>query len=376
MTDPVERVLVVDDDPAINMLLQTRLRLRGLEVYSASDGEQTIEMLSSIRPDLIFLDVMMPGMSGMDVLREIRSRELDLAVVMTTAFGSESVAIEALRLGADDYLRKPFERADFEAVIARTMTRLRLSRENTELQNRLDRQRRLLQAEIARAAQVQADLLPKSLPSLPGLEIAARCLPALEVGGDFYDWQASEASLLLTLGDVMGKGMSAALLMATVRAALRTLATEQSPARALSLVHDALSADLERLDSYVTLYYLHIDPATRHIRYVDAGHGHGFVLRRDGTAHPLPVRSMPLGIAFHDGFVEGGMTLSAGDSLVLYSDGLTDSLPSATNEPAQLMPFLAGVVSAADMVDRLIAASEPGESARDDLTVTVIRAID
>jgi len=210
-------VLVVDDEPNIRRLLDIRLRNRGHLVYTAASGDEAIARLDELEPDLILLDVSMPGSSGLDVLERIRTEARDIAVIMMTAFGSERVAIDSLRRGADDYLRKPFEPDEFRVILDRTITQLRLRRQNLELRRRLDEQRRQLEEELARAGVVQASLLPDALPSLPGFSLAAACLAAREVGGDYYDWhRLGDDCLVLTIGDVMGKGMPAALMMATV----------------------------------------------------------------------------------------------------------------------------------------------------------------
>jgi len=183
---------VVDDDPAINLLLRTRLGARGYETTGAPNGKQALAAIHYHPPDLIFLDVSMPGIGGLEVLERVRAEAFDVAVIMTTAFGSEQVATEALRRGADDYLRKPFERTELEAVLQRTVSRLEMRRQNASLRMQLDTRRRELEQELARAAHVQAELLPRDIPDLPGYELSARCIPALEVGGDFYDWQLRE----------------------------------------------------------------------------------------------------------------------------------------------------------------------------------------
>jgi hypothetical protein len=165
-------------------------------------------------------------------------------------------------------------------------------------------------ADLERAAQIQAELLPREIPKLPGFELAARCVPAREVGGDFYDWQEPATGILtLTLGDVMGKGMPAALLVAAVRAALRAIAYQNSSVVAtmpflmasetdlprfgnvVTLFHSqliqsaahALEPDLERAGSFVTLFHAQLNVMDRRLDYVDAGHGCVFVRRAKGS---------------------------------------------------------------------------------------------
>lgn len=188
------KVLVIDDDPDIHRLLRARLEARGYAVSDADSGEEGIKMLREVHPDLVFLDVAMSGMTGIDVLDFIRSQRLDVAVILTTAYSSEQVAIAALRHGADDYLRKPFDRSEFQAALDRTLSRLTMSRQIKQLRRELEKKQVQLSEELARAAAVQADLLPIENPPLPGFEIGARCLPAREVGGDFYDWQQLPAA--------------------------------------------------------------------------------------------------------------------------------------------------------------------------------------
>jgi serine phosphatase RsbU (regulator of sigma subunit) len=379
--DLIERVLVVDDDPDTNRLLRVRLSARGYAVASAADGVEALARLDHAPTDLVFLDVSMPGMDGLEVLDRIRALGLDLAVVMTTALGSERIAVEALRRGADDYLRKPFERQEFQAVLERTVSRLGLQRQNAALRRQLDERRRQLEAELVRAAAIQAELLPRGTSSLEGYQLAARCVPAREVGGDFYDWEQSEHGwLTLSLGDVMGKGMPAALLMATVRAALRTVAPANPPAEAVGLTARALADDLDRSGSYLTLFHARLDVRAGHLTFVDAGHGHVFVVRgrRDGaptSVDELGPRGLPLGIPFGEEYEEGSVQLRDGDALVLYSDGLTDARPDEAIDRHALAELLAGAGDAETMVERLVgfAVAELVGPPPDDLTVVVLR---
>lgn len=370
----VRTVLVADDDPHINRLFQVLLRHRGYAVLGAANGREALAMLETTPADLLFLDVAMPDVGGMAVLEQVRARALDLAVIMITAFGSEEIAIEALRRGADDYLRKPFERDEFQTVLDRTVERLELRRINALLHRELAEQHRQLEQELSRAARVQADLLPREAPRLPGFELAGRCLPAREVGGDFFDWFEARPGLLsLTLGDVMGKGMPAALLMATVRAALRGAARRRGPAETLESAAAALEDDLARAESFTTLFHARLDLASRRLTYVDAGHGYALLRRADGSVEALPGRQLPLGVLPGQVYEEGSVLLQPGDALVLYSDGLPEGVEQQTLHAAALGAQLAGASSAQTMVDRLLdLASGPGQH-QDDLTVVVLR---
>lgn len=367
-------VLVIDDDQDIHRLLRARLEGRGYQVTSASSGEEGIRKLRQVNPDLVFLDVAMSGMTGIDVLDVIRSRRLDVAVILTTAYSSEQVAIAALRHGADDYLRKPFDRGEFQAALDRTLARLTMSRQIQHLRTELEKRQAQLAEELARAAVVQSELLPVENPPLPGFEIGARCLPARIVGGDFYDWQQlPRGTLSLTVGDVMGKGMSAALLMATVRAVIRAMVSQHGPAAAVQHTALSLDSDLARSGSFVTLFHARLDVRTAELRYVDAGHGQVFVRRMNGAIEPLKPWGLPLGVLSTETYVEGAITLEPGDLLVIYSDGLTEARPDLFRDQetlaAQIVPDEAAGLTAQRLVDLATATGQ----LPDDLTVVVVR---
>jgi sigma-B regulation protein RsbU (phosphoserine phosphatase) len=362
----IPRILIVDDDLDTCSLLRARVMARGYEAEIASDGETALAILQERSADLVFLDVAMSGMNGLDVLEQIRSRSLDVAVVLTTAFGSEEIAVEALRRGANDYLRKPFDRAEFHAVLDRTIAVLALARQNRRLRQQLN-------AELARAAEVQTELLPREYPRVPGFEVAARCLPARQVGGDFYDWQLAAGCLGLTVGDVMGKGIPAALLMATVRAVLRATTAHNPPAVAMQTAAAVLATDLDRSGAFATIFHAQLDVTTGSLRYVDAGHGHVLLLRADGTIAELRAWALPLGVNDDEKFPEGSVMLEPGDVLVIYSDGLTEAQPDLLGSRSRLAAHVAGATDAVEIVDRLVEIASAAGALPDDLTIVALR---
>lgn len=230
-----------------------------------------------------------------------------------------------------------------------------------------------LQSELTCAATVQAKLLPRSKPEIPGFEIAARCVPAHQVGGDFYDWQEMAPGIVnVTLGDVMGNGMAAAMLMATVRAAVHAVTQQNRPAAALQLAERALRLDLDNSDSFVTIFHAQLDAADRTLTFVDCGHGFVFLRRGNGQVEELQPRGLPLGIPNNELFQEGMFTFRQGDTLVLYSDGLIDARPDLKLDSRKLADQLDGTSSAQEMVNRLVALPALDGSPPDDLTVLVV----
>ncbi|HSF58583.1 MAG TPA: sigma-54 dependent transcriptional regulator [Candidatus Binatia bacterium] len=144
MTALGEMILVVDDDPYIQEALGDRLESLGYGVMRASDGKQALEIIDHQDPQLVFLDIEMPGMKGLDVLREIRKREKDFPVVMITAYGSVDLAVEAMKEGAYDFIPKPFKAGHITLVVDKAMERQRLRREKEMLSEEVDRRYRLV----------------------------------------------------------------------------------------------------------------------------------------------------------------------------------------------------------------------------------------
>lgn len=150
MTTLGEMILVVDDDPYIQEALGDRLESLGYRVARASDGKQALELIDHQDPQMVFLDIEMPGMKGLDVLREIRTREKDFPVVMITAYGSIDLAVEAMKEGAYDFVPKPFKPSHIALVVEKALERQRLRREKEVLSEEVDKRYRLVAGNSAK----------------------------------------------------------------------------------------------------------------------------------------------------------------------------------------------------------------------------------
>jgi serine phosphatase RsbU (regulator of sigma subunit) len=286
--------------------------------------------------------------------QEVHVNSIKELAVLAKTFNQMSAEIQQSRAQLEDYSRS-------------------LEQKVQERTQELQKTNKALQAELARAGQVQADLLPKVIPNLPGFELAARCIPAKEVGGDFYDWQLSSPDLFnFTLGDVMGKGMPAALLMTTVRATLHAMDAQSLPPQKIRKVDNTLESDLVRAESFVTLFQGQLDLADRQLNYVDAGHGHVLIRRANGILEHLDKGGTPLGILPDQNYQGGSTELHRGDALLLYSDGLIEVFPAMSKDVNALAGYLEGVDGAADILNRLISLAPIDVSLPDDLTVVVL----
>jgi PAS domain S-box-containing protein len=224
-----------------------------------------------------------------------------------------------------------------------------------------------------RAARIQSDLLPGEAPRLEGYQLAAACVPALDVGGDFYDWVGPKDGLLdLTVADVMGKGVGAALVMATLRAALRNAPHELGPAARVGQASESISRGLTDEGLFVTLFHARLEVDSGVLRYVDAGHGYTAVLRADGQTLRLRSRSLPVGVMRETVYKEEQVQLQPGDTLLVYTDGLVE-VGDQTVELRQLAEALEGVEGAEQMVGRLVDRVRGRHG--DDVTVMLLRRL-
>ena len=197
--------------------------------------------------------------------------------------------------------------------------------DHTLLYRQVMRQR-LVETEIELARKVVESLLPRSFPSIEGLDIYGTTIPVREVGGDYLDVIASISDRLgVLVADVSGKGLAAALIMVTFRAyihatVINELAMRVVMARVNSLVHEATNGD-----RFITTFYGLIDPEARRLLYINAGHNPPLLLHRDGTSQLLAQGGLPLGIFDHSRYSESVIDFHTGDVLVIYTDGVVEA---------------------------------------------------
>ncbi|WP_207453546.1 PP2C family protein-serine/threonine phosphatase [Desertivibrio insolitus] len=179
-------------------------------------------------------------------------------------------------------------------------------------------------AQLDEAARVQGRLLPREAPRIPGYEIAGICIPSGRGSGDFFDWQATDRGFTITVGDVMGKGMGAAMIAATVRGALRSAVGRVTSSEVLASVGTVVEPDLAANDSFVTLFHAHLSPDKGLLDIIDAGHGLGVVVRADGTRSRISARNLPLGVLPDQEWASREQWLDTGDLLLVFSDGILE----------------------------------------------------
>lgn len=239
---------------------------------------------------------------------------------------------------------------------------------------------RVLAARIARSGRELADgggvqrrLLPRSAPDLPGYEVAGACVPSGAVSGDFFDWQRTPDGLVVTLADVMGKGVGAAMIAATVRAALRVASPTHDPGRTMGVVDRIVEPDLSANEAFVTLLHLRLDAATGGITVADAGHGLGVVCRADGSREVIPSLNLPLGVLGTQEWRTTCFRIDPGDLVLIFSDGVLDLFDGTLESVDRAVDAAIGTERTAAAAVAGITRLASAAPRPDDVTVVAIR---
>ncbi|PTL72467.1 regulator [Rathayibacter caricis DSM 15933] len=230
---------------------------------------------------------------------------------------------------------------------------------------------KLTHLELTQASAVQQALLPKERAELHGYAFAGVCLPSRAIGGDFFDWYDIRGGAAFTVGDVMGKGVGAGIIAATVRAVVRSARNHDDLAVAASRASESLASDLGDTASFATMFHARLDETTGVVRYLDAGHGLTLHVRADGSWDRLASHNLPVGIG-EDAWATAELVLLPGDSLVSCSDGILDLYDGRVESLRHVAALVSQSTDAADAVARISARAEGGAN-DDDVTVLVLR---
>lgn len=324
-------ILIVDDTPANLSLLSQMLTNHSYSVRLANNGARALESARLLPPDLILLDIRMPGMDGFELCARLKGDPLTqrVPVIFISALDDVQDKVRGFQAGGIDYITKPFQ---LEEVLVRTETHLAMR----SLQRQLEEANRKMENEMLLAGKMQANFLPSRLPSPPGWQLAAALKPARETSGDFYNvFPLTDGRLALLIADVVDKGVAAALFMAYCCSLLRTYADEfpDQPSQVMAQVNHRILADTTS-NQFVTLFYAVLQPASGRLSYCNAGHPPPLLFSTGAAAAPrrLLRTGIPLGIEDGASWQAAAVQIKPGDLLLAYTDGLTE----ATNKQDEL----------------------------------------
>jgi serine phosphatase RsbU (regulator of sigma subunit) len=240
-------------------------------------------------------------------------------------------------------------------------------------------EKRRMEEDMRMAAEIQTGLLPGDAPLIQGWDLAGSNRPCRTVGGDYYDFVVERGRLLLALGDVSGKGTGAALLMTVLRASVRGHWTEEVLSDAVARINRTVCQNVPP-GKYMTFFLARLDPEAGRVRYVNAGHNPPLLVRADGRIETLVEGGMVLGIFDSVPYADGEAELRGGDTLLVFSDGVTETFDAAGGEFGEQRLAQVAVrgrgLEAAALQDEILLELDrfaPGIKASDDRTLIVLK---
>lgn len=309
----MNRIVVIEDDPAILRGLADNLRLESYDVLTAADGENGYRLVHDSQPDMVILDLMLPGLNGLEVCRKMRRHGLATPVLMLTANDQEDSRVRGFEAGADDYVSKPFS---IRELLGRVQAIIRRcgNRPTTAHQKDLDEARR-----------IQNGLLPAEIPDIAGLRIATLWRPAQAVGGDYFDvLKLNQGGLAVCIADVCGKGIPAAMMMSNLQATVRAYASgRMSPREVCEKVNRMMCANT-LAHTFVSFFYAVIEADRKRLTCCNAGHNPPILSGRNGSVRTLDRGGAILGVFSDWRYEEEDVHLDAGDRMLMYTDGVTE----------------------------------------------------
>lgn len=369
-------LLIVDDDPVFGHFVRQLVLALGADFPCAPQlvdtPDKALAELERLPYDLMLLDYHLPGADGLQVLANVRELPdgRQPAVIMLTGSGNETVAVEAMKRGASDYLTK----ANLELHPLRRALQNALARK--QLGDQLARFNAQARADLEMARHLQQSLLPDVYPRFPSsaspadsaLRFCHRFLPASELAGDFFSvFPLSDTQAGVFVCDVMGHGVRSALVTAMIRALVDNVAARAGdPGHFLARMNRRLTGLLRPADTplFATAFYLVADIGSGLLRYATAGHPAPLHLhRQQGTAAPLatPPRAGPALGMFPDAVYATGETpLAAGDVILAFTDGLYEAAKPDSLEEYGRERLLAGArrrmnLAGPELCDALVA---------------------
>jgi sigma-B regulation protein RsbU (phosphoserine phosphatase) len=363
------RVLVADDQPDVLLALRLLLVRNGYHVETVNSPQAVLDAVASRRFELLLLDLnyardTTSGREGMDLLSRLARLENLPPIVAMTGWPTLDLAIEGIRRGVSDFVLKPWDNRELLTIVEQQVARGK--------RDRLERQ------DAMALRDVQQRLLPKMLPLIEGCELSGVCMAASTVGGDYLDAiELADRQVALCVGDVSGKGIPAALLMANLQAAVRAYARSGTEPEVLCQRVNHIICGNIAVDRFITFFFCTLDVASLRLRYTNAGHNAPVLVRRDGSYERLEAGGLVLGVNPETHYEQGVLDLAAGDRFVLFTDGVPEAIDFRGEEYGEerLLDLLIEKrrLSAADLQEAVLASVNrfAGGCVKDDSTVVV-----
>jgi len=354
-TNP-SRLLVIDDDAAVRKNICGFLEDSGFELIEAENSKVGLTLLSEEKPDLVLCDLRMPDVDGLDVIRNVASVDDNIPVIVISGMGEVGDVVEALRLGAADYLTKPITDLEvLEHSIRRCLKQAELVHQNREYSNQLEntnqqlrRSLDLLRIDQQAGRHVQTKLLPNTPFKTDTLICKHKIVPSLYLSGDFVDyWTAEDGGLIFYIADVSGHGASSAFVTVLFTYLAKDIARRQfrktsriCPGSILTRLNKEICK--ANLQKHVTAFFGVIDQENKKLSYASAGH-YPMPIVGDGSNYSyLEAKTFPIGVKEGTEYLEYSESLGSSFSINLFSDGVLEllDLPSLEEKDAALLDLI------------------------------------
>ncbi|MEO1432166.1 MAG: SpoIIE family protein phosphatase [Cyanobacteria bacterium J06633_8] len=312
------QILVIDDDPAVQILLKRMLEKQGYKVVAVSNGEEGIAQAIVSHPALIICDWLMPGLSGIDVCRYIK-KDPNLSTtffILLTSLDSVADRVKGLDAGADDFITKPIEQNEMQARVRAGLRLHQMSRD-------LKVQKQILEAELSEAADYVRSLLPT--PMVHPFNINYTFIPSQQLGGDCFDYYWLDPDYLaIYLLDTAGHGLKATLPSISVLNLLRSRALKDlnyyQPKEVLNALNNTFQMNYQN-DKYFTIWYGVYNIVKRELIYSSAGHPPAILLSDYNEIQLLKTPGMPVGMFPEVQYTNGFCKIEKNSTLYIFSDG-------------------------------------------------------
>ena len=315
-------ILIADDQYEVLQALKLLLKHEGFQTVMATSPQAVLEEALRTPFDLILIDLnytrdTTSGREGLDLIGRLRSMPFRAPIIVMTAWSTVPLAIEAMRMGAVNFIEKPWDNSRLLALL----------RQHLDASNDSPSQGRTLAADLEVARAVQHRLLPQETLRLKNLDFAVEYQPAGQVGGDYYDFlPACDDSTVFVVADVSGKGISAAILMATIQSFFRSRQPcDFQDLTAVTRALNALFLHSSPVEQYATLFLMRYNERTCTIEWINCGHTPPLLARASGEVEELESSATILGMFENWNGSAQRRTLHPGDTLLIFSDGLTEA---------------------------------------------------
>ncbi len=313
-------ILVVEDQIEVQQAISMLLATLGYNVVGARSPEEALERVAREQFDLVLLDLnyrrdTTSGAEGLELLSLLRARGIQAPVIAMTAWGSIELAVQAMHGGACDFLQKPWDNSHLIRLVNQHIVREQKAR-STRVRQEMEWQE---------AAAVHRRLMPTQLPQPAGFSIAAFSRPLGYIGGDYYDVFSMGEKVAICVGDVVGKGLPAALMMSNLQAAVKVTAAHWVNPSDLCHRVNQLACSNGASDKFISFFYAVLDTKTHRLTYCNCGHNPPILLRANGDVERLSAGGTLVGLRAGELFQEALVSLGEGDRLVLFTDGLSEA---------------------------------------------------